>query len=295
MNEELTAAEHKKRIDNVLDYILGNHREEISLKTLADIAHYSPFYLQKIFKQYVGESPKQYVMRLRLETALHYLIIDPEKPVLEVALDGGFSSPAVFSRAVRNFYGISPEQFRQLPMQERSKYIRARELKKDLMYETAEHVVQDERQLEISIVRLEPKRGIYILTQFDDKDKIRQAFRDLLNQAESYDLEPEPGEMYGIVSPHQNMYKAFVVLKPDQQVPQRIKTMEVDGGKFASFNLKGDRTEILRSAHVFFKDWLPESAYKVGDIVGLEKFLGNPATTDYDTLERKAFIRLEPK
>lgn len=296
MQDQMTAEDHKKRIENVLDYIVRNHREEISLKALADIAHYSPFYLQKIFKQHIGESPKQYVMRLRLETALHFLVIDPDKSILEVALDGGFSSPAVFSRAVKNFYGISPEQFRLMPMPERAKYIRSRELKQDVMYSTAEKMVYDERSLDIRVSRLEAKQGVYILTQFDDKEKIRRAFRELISQAEAHELRFDPSEIYGIVSPHQgNIYKAFLVLKPGQAIPPKMKTMEIPGGKFASFKVKGDHTEILRAAHIFFKEWLPQSGYKIGDIAGLEKFSGNPAEEPYHELEREAFIRLELK
>jgi AraC family transcriptional regulator len=296
MNDQLTAAEHKKRIDNVLDYIVRNHREEISLKTLAEIAHYSPFYLQKIFKQHIGESPKQYIIRLRLETALHFLVIDPDKSIQEVALDGGFSSPAVFSRAVKNFYGISPEQFRLMPMNERAKYIHAKELKPDVMYAAAEKIVHEDMELEITVKRLEFKTGVYILTQFDDKEKIRQAFHDLLCQLEIHELQFDPSEVYGIVSPHQgNIYKAFVALKPGQLVPAKMKQMEIAAGKFASFRVSGEHTAILRAAHIFFKEWLPQSGYKIGDIVGLEKFSGNPAEAGYQTMEREAFIRLEVK
>lgn len=120
-----TQKEYKKRMDQVLDYILKNLNKENSLHELAQIANYSPFHFQKLFKQQMGESPKQYVLKLRIETALHLLIMHETKTISEVSADCGFSSPAVFSRAIKNFYGISPDKFRSLKLEERSKFLKA--------------------------------------------------------------------------------------------------------------------------------------------------------------------------
>lgn len=61
----------------------------------------------------------QYSLKLRTETAFLLLIIQPNQTIGEIALDCGFSSPAVFSRAMRNHFGCSPGQLRALPHRQR--------------------------------------------------------------------------------------------------------------------------------------------------------------------------------
>ncbi len=56
-----------------MNFIFKNLKEELSLEKLASTANYSAFHFQKIFKQVIGESPKQYIIRLRLENAAHSL------------------------------------------------------------------------------------------------------------------------------------------------------------------------------------------------------------------------------
>src|SRR5262245_57609459 len=109
MSPKATQAEHQHRIIRVLDYIFTHIGQDIGMQTLARVAHYSPFHLQKLCKQQIGETPKQYGLHLKLETAFHWLIIQPRKSIREIALDSGFSSPAVFSRDMKNYFGHSPE------------------------------------------------------------------------------------------------------------------------------------------------------------------------------------------
>ena len=75
--ENLKEKEYLSRIRRVLTYIQENLSEELSLEILSEMAFFSPFHFQKIFSKYVGESPKQYIMRLRLERIAHYLKLYP--------------------------------------------------------------------------------------------------------------------------------------------------------------------------------------------------------------------------
>src|SRR3972149_1241739 len=108
-NKQVTEKEYKSRIDAVIDYILKNLNNDISLQALSNVANYSPYHLQKIFKQVIGKTPKQYIIKLKIETSLHLIIIHPHKSIIEIATECGFSSPSVFSRAFKNYFGVSPE------------------------------------------------------------------------------------------------------------------------------------------------------------------------------------------
>jgi AraC family transcriptional regulator len=107
--------EYRQAVMKVQHFINLNLTGDVSLETLAGIANYSPFHFQKIFTEAISETPKQYVIRLRLERAAHFIKIFPNLPINEIASGCGFSSDAIFSRAFKNYYGISADQFRKLP------------------------------------------------------------------------------------------------------------------------------------------------------------------------------------
>src|SRR5882762_5047940 len=114
MKEKEFPKEYTNRINEVINFILKNLTDDLPLEKLAKVANYSPFHFQKLFKEVVGESPKQYIIRMRLETAAHFLIMHRYKSVTEVSLDCGFSSPATFARAFKNYFDITAEELRTI-------------------------------------------------------------------------------------------------------------------------------------------------------------------------------------
>jgi AraC family transcriptional regulator len=83
-----------------------------SLDALAREAGLSRFHFHRLFREVVGETPKQYALRLRLERAALRLLID-RASILDVALDAGFQSHETFSRAFRRRFGASPRGYRE--------------------------------------------------------------------------------------------------------------------------------------------------------------------------------------
>jgi len=67
----------------------------------------------------VGESPKQYTLRLRLEQAATRLAAR-DASVLEVALDAGFKSHEVFTRAFSRYFGLTPTAYRASTLRDAS-------------------------------------------------------------------------------------------------------------------------------------------------------------------------------
>ncbi|MBR3894558.1 MAG: AraC family transcriptional regulator [Clostridia bacterium] len=63
--------------------------------------------LQRAFRDSLGISPKQYLMKLRMDRALTMLIAN-EKSVKEIALACGFPDEKYFSRAFKKKYGHPP-------------------------------------------------------------------------------------------------------------------------------------------------------------------------------------------
>lgn len=104
--------EYHNRIDRVVEYIIQNIDGDLSLATLAGVACFSPWHFHRIFSALMGETPDDYVRRVKLEKAGARLLNRPDLSVTEIASRSGFSTSALFSRNFRNYFGMSPTQFR---------------------------------------------------------------------------------------------------------------------------------------------------------------------------------------
>lgn len=103
-------------IEQSLNFIEEHLTEEISTEKLANAIGLSPFYFQRLFKRLVNKPVQEYVKLRRLAKVIEKLG-DSEQRILDVALDYGFSSHANFTRAFKETYGITPEDYRKdLPM-----------------------------------------------------------------------------------------------------------------------------------------------------------------------------------
>ena len=99
-------------IEQSLTFIEEHLAEEISTEELANTVGLSPFYFQRLFKRLVNKSVQEYVKLRRLAKVIENLG-DSEQRILDVALDYGFSSHANFTRAFKETYGITPEDYRR--------------------------------------------------------------------------------------------------------------------------------------------------------------------------------------
>ena len=95
----------------VLQYIEEHLAESLTLEQMAQIAHFHPNYFIRIFKQSTGLSPIQYVNRLRIEKAKHYLTFTPMS-VSDIADKLGLEI-SYFSRMFKDHSGFSPSEYRE--------------------------------------------------------------------------------------------------------------------------------------------------------------------------------------
>jgi len=84
-----------------------------SVAQLARIANLSPFHLCRVFRQIVGTSIYDYVLRERLAYALD-AVLDRRKDITTIALDAGFTSHSHFTARFRRFFNCTPVAFRHL-------------------------------------------------------------------------------------------------------------------------------------------------------------------------------------
>lgn len=104
--------ENNQLIDKAIGYIQNNPRENLSLADIAENAGFTLNYFDTIFRRHTGYTPVEYARIYRLtRSALD--LRRTEKTVLDIALDFGYATPESFARAFRNFYGMTPSEYRE--------------------------------------------------------------------------------------------------------------------------------------------------------------------------------------
>ena len=101
-------------VQRMQDYIQSHLLEPVTLVALSREAGYSPFHSARMFKEFTGRSPFEYMRQLRLTKAALKLR-DENVRVLDVALDFVFDSHEGFTRAFSREFGLTPGRYQKSP------------------------------------------------------------------------------------------------------------------------------------------------------------------------------------
>ena len=107
------AKENTARLNVAIQFIEENLDTKLTLAIIAEKAHFSPFHFHRLFSLVVEETPNNFIIRKRLESAASSLLHQKEKTITEIAEAIGFGNLSSFSKAFKKFYGISPNKFKE--------------------------------------------------------------------------------------------------------------------------------------------------------------------------------------
>lgn len=93
-------------------YIREHLTEPITVKELASEFGLVAPYLGKLFKDYTGYTPGQYIQMLRIEHAKCLLSVNGELLAKDVAELVGYTDPAYFSKLFKKKVGVWPSEFK---------------------------------------------------------------------------------------------------------------------------------------------------------------------------------------
>lgn len=101
-----------KKSERAILYFSKNFRRKINLEEVAKISGVSPFHFHRLFVEEHKCTPHAYLENIRMNHATHIMTLFPNWSLTDVAFDSGYSSPGIFSRAFKNYFGVSPSQYR---------------------------------------------------------------------------------------------------------------------------------------------------------------------------------------
>lgn len=280
--KETTRRHYEQGLNTLCEYISAHLSEDISLDLLARTSGFSPFHLHRIVKAFLGETPGVLVTRLRLESAAR-LLRHTEMPVADIAYQVGYDVPASLSKAFRQYYGISPLEYRQ------NKQF---------------HIMkpsQTDHSLNIKkpkILDIPDKQAAYIRLSgaYQDNDypaawgklwqyvKENKLFSAGIEHLCIYHDDPK-------VTPEDRLRAEVCLVLPKPAFPQgEIGVKSIQGGKYAVFLYTGSYEHLGAVYDTIYSQWLPESGYKLRDSYCYEKYLNHPGRTVPEKLKTEIYL-----
>jgi len=107
--------EHCPQIDLIrktTGYLVSHYNQKVVLQNIADHVGVSPFYLERLFKEEMNETPREYLEKIRIDKAI-FLLTNTEKTNLVICYETGFQSTSNFYKAFRKLKSCSPSDYRK--------------------------------------------------------------------------------------------------------------------------------------------------------------------------------------
>lgn len=267
---------YEERINKVFEFIEQNLEQPISLQSMAETACFSPYHFHRIFSAWVGETPVDYLRRIRLEKSALLLSFKKTLSITEIAMQCGFSSPAVFSRAFQSYFKTSPKSYRQ------------KNLKQSVNTAIGNYIDPikkfDPVMSHSILVKLEhfPAYTVIFARHLTGYNKgIGSAWGRLMHWAAAHNLLYNDVLTFGIpldspdVTPTGKCrYFACLVINParkeSMKLPGYLNFMEIPGGLYAVYHFEGMERNINNAYSDLYGKWLPSSGFEPADSPALE-------------------------
>jgi AraC family transcriptional regulator len=278
-------------INRVLDHIGNDLTRPLPLTELAELANLSPFHFHRVFQAMIGETPNEYVKRLRLEKSLQLMSFGKGKRLTAIAIECGFSSSSDFTRSFKQKYGTAPSKF-------------------DIASWRAEHGEQLEGSSEPYIVKLKnaPSRAnpdqfrvrirelparmvayIRVLNPYAG-DQVAQAAKRLVTWADTRGY--GDGQWLGYqfedpqITPLENC-QYFLGVQVEQEFTPKgeIGLYHFPAMLVAEIEMKGGIELELRLLQWLYGSWLPRSNYVPADQPCFEAWIGKPFEHGFEHFE----------
>ena len=98
-------------VSRIKHYIAEHYMDSLRLSDICERMGFSLSYISALFRERVGMTFREYLLKIRLEKA-GQLLMSSDMTVQRISTLVGYADPAFFYKAFRRMYGGTPEEFR---------------------------------------------------------------------------------------------------------------------------------------------------------------------------------------
>lgn len=289
-NSRRADASYRQKINIVLAYIREHLHEPLHLEELACVACLSPFHFHRIFSAFTGESLHQHVKRLRLEQAAARLLYSRE-PVGKIATENGYISPAAFSKAFTQHFGVTPSAY---------KTQRAAVPERAAKSSWGVPQTPDSRALECRYERRAPQRVLYVRRTGKYDVAAAQAWETLMRFAGECGLLNAAALRIGvtydfpeITDEEHTRYEACLACDAKVPMHEDISTQTLRGGEFAVFEHAGAYETLWATYDAIYSRWLPAEHVVLANAPSYAVYLNDPYAVAPEQLRTQICIPVQ--
>lgn len=298
--------EYIRRIHKVQDYIECHIDKSLSIEELSSVAGFSKYHFSRIFQGILHEPLAHYVNRIRMERALFLLAHRADKKITEIAYELGLSDSAVFSRVFKNYFGISPRQYRKeysknckdsFLLSEYNKSTAKKEWNGNPFPVTGQIAIDNLREKQVAYVRY---TGTYKTLA---KEYVR-LMQTLFDEAKKQHILVE-GKNWVLAMYHDNpefgvesQFRTSLCLT----VPEDIKVkdngilgkMKLEGGLYAVGHFQIKKEQYGDAWDYMYQKWITGSGYVPRDYNPFEVYRNIPVNDENLIHEVDIYVPIEP-
>ena len=284
---------HRSQIGRAQRYVRLHMAERMSLSRMAREAGASSYHFARLFQAYVGETPFEFLRRIRLLTALSMLQEDADVSVTEIALSIGYETSAAFNKSFRKALEMTPGDFRNL----------GKERQDAVIYDLSRPRLLKEVTMNLS-AEFEPVSRPLTHYVFLEKhgpfaEVAPPLWNDLLPLLGKLDQQ-QVREYLGLSGIDKNrsgedtmIYQAGVALAQEpNKLPDGLRHRAIKAGHYARFLLIGPYSHIWMAFDRIFKT-LSEKRVTLRAEFCIENYLNDPRVTPEEQLQTQLLVPIE--
>lgn len=279
MNHQESRQEYLKRIHHLQNHLEANMYDTYTIEELAAIAGFSKYHFHRIFKAMCNESIFQFITRIKLEAIASTLVSRSDLSITDIAYLFKFSDSAVFSRTFKQFYDISPREFRN----KYSNNCKVSSLK--TIY--TKHVNSDVKAT-VEVITMDAIPVIY-LRKTGAYKQLETCFATSLDSlfafAIEHDLLDEQSSPIAVYHSHpdfsdEEKQRTSICLRIKEPITllndSDIMSMSIQSGTYAVAHFEIDQSEYGDAWKYVYGEWLPQSGYLPISLSPFEVYVNNP-------------------